>query len=362
MRKYGVLAISAILVGVFFVISCDQNVSTEIEDSFEKVKEVTPIAGADNVTMDLAYGDSQGEDSYFLVNLSDSKEMEGWCIEWNESSIQGLQEGTTLYSTKGKEAWKELNYFMSIKDDLRANDPDLTFREIQVVIWSLIDNPSFDVDKISEYDNVSERIYKDGQPLFDVQKVKNIVSQVKEEVQLTKNKWFWWHFFLIFIKNEGQTVMVESETAYAYGGDYATCFMDIENLSSNKWGWSNGPLGEGEYEFDMYAGAGQCDLDKGTLVGKLLVDYSGGTANVTFQMTETSDFTDDLYTMTSTHLYVGNDILPEKNGSYTDAPGQYGNVDSHDNVTEFSYSIDGLSGDIYVVGHADVNGFEGEED
>jgi len=363
MKKSGVLAIAAILIGgLFTFLSCEQSTSSEIAESFEKVKEVTPIAGAQNAKLDLQRGTDQ-QDSFFTVTLNDGSSKEGWCLEWNEPSVQGVQEGVELFTTRGKEAWKELNYFMSIKDDLRADDPELTYKEIQVIIWSLVDNPSFDVDKISEYENIDNRIYTDGQPQFDVQKVKNVVSQVKQDVNQAKNKWLWWDFFLIFIKNEGQTIMTKGETAYAfYNNEKSTCFTDIEGLSSKKWGWSNGPLVEGKYEFDMYAGAGQCDINKGTLVGKLLVDYADGRADITFQMTETSDFTDELYTMTTTHLYVGNDILPMKDGSYTDAPGQYGNVDSHDNVTEFSYSIDGLSGDIYVVGHADVNGFEGEED
>ncbi len=181
MKKSGVLAIATILIGVLFAFSsCEQTTSTEFAETFQEVKEVTPIPGGQNVTMDL---DREGQDSFFSVSLDGKSEVEGWCIEWNQNASFGVNEGTSLYTTKGHEDWNELNHFLSIKNKLKANDPELTFREIQVVIWSLIDKPSFDVDEISTYENISERIYKDGQPLFDVNKVKNIVSQVKQDVK-----------------------------------------------------------------------------------------------------------------------------------------------------------------------------------
>jgi hypothetical protein len=50
--------------------------------------------------------------------------------------------------------------------------------------------------------------------------------------------------------------------------------------------------------------------------------------------------------LAETHVYVGNDILPQDNkGGYTVAPGQY-------------QMVTGLSGDIYVVAHASVYGVE----
>ena len=337
MRKSGVLAIATIFIaGLFAFTSCDQSTSSEFEESFQNIKQVTPIQGAQNERLNLQPGDSQ--DSFFTVTLNDGSTKEGWCIEWDESYVQGEQDGVKLFSTKGQEAWKELNYFMKIKDDLRAQDPDLTFREIQVIIWSLVDNPEFNVDKISDYGNINPRIYNNGQALFDIQKVKDIVSQVNSYFASAKNKSGNDLAGTTVIENDGQTVMFGNETAYAYGGDDATCFLDISNLPANNWGWTNGPLAEGEYDFPIYAGAGQCNLDAGTLVGRLLIDYSEGTATITYEMTETSGFTNALYTLLETHLFVSDDdLLPKKGTKYTSAPGQFGNVDEeHDNITEFT--------------------------
>jgi hypothetical protein len=148
----------------------------------------------------------------------------------------------------------------------------------------------------------------------------------------------------------------DTETAFAFGGEDAQCFLDLDLDNDgvgdfNRWGWTNGPLAEGSYSFDIYAGAGQCDLSKGTLVGTLSVAYSSGTAIVTYQ-------TDSPYTMVETHLYVGSDILATNNGDYTVAPGQYPTIHGElGNITSDSYTVSGLSGDIYVVAHATVAGF-----
>ncbi len=133
-------------------------------------------------------------------------------------------------------------------------------------------------------------------------------------------------------------------TAYAYHADYATCFLD---LGFSAWGWTNGPLAPGSYKFELWAGAADCDTSKGRLVGWLTVDYDGSEAVVTYNMYEGN-------WMTATHLYVGNNRLPRnKKGQETVSPGQYPyKHDPLDDVTTDSYTVTGLSGDIYVVAHA----------
>jgi hypothetical protein len=153
-----------------------------------------------------------------------------------------------------------------------------------------------------------------------------------------------------------------AETAFAYGCDDATCFIgldDEEGGTFSRWGWTNGPLGEGTYYFDIYAGAGQCDLTKGTLVGLLTVEYYGGTADVTYS-------TCGSYAMTETHLYVGDEVLaraelhgspdPGEVGKFTVAPGQYPYIHEGLDTQTDTFSVSGLAGAIYVVAHAVVVG------
>lgn len=365
-----------LLAGILLSLSsCEQSSQVNLSESFKHIKTVTPIQGAQNTTLSLQA--EVNTSSFFDVTLEDGSVRKGWCVEWNDEYIEGEQKGVKFYSTKGQPAWKTLNYFMSIKDQLKLDDPSLTYREIQVIIWSLIENPAFDVDKISEYEHMPSSIYSNGQAHFDVQKVKNIVADVRSHTSSAKHKMLSDFNGVTLIENDGQTIMMEDETAFAVktinnngpkivNNDYSTCFDEeiIPNISFNRWGWTNGPISEnsGEHTFDIYAGAGQCDLTKGTLVGQLTANYSNGTLTVTYTMTETSAFNNTPYTLTETHLYVGSAPYPQlPNSKYTVAPGKYGNQNTHDNVTEYTYEIDGLSGDIYFVAHAVVYGFSTEE-
>jgi hypothetical protein len=146
----------------------------------------------------------------------------------------------------------------------------------------------------------------------------------------------------------------------------STCFLDIDidgdmNGDFSRWGWTNGDrtesamplydeqefvgLSAGSYSFDIYAGAGKCDLSKGTLVGTLGVEYNGSTAVVTYTA-------NNGYHFDEAHLYVGNDILAIDNGSYTVAPGQYQIVEEFDvETTSVTYTVGNLSGTIFVVAH-----------
>lgn len=150
------------------------------------------------------------------------------------------------------------------------------------------------------------------------------------------------------------TLTEKHGTAYAYGGEgIATCFLDIGEINTKRWGWTNGPLSAGSYEFDMYAGVGGCEATDGTLVGTVTVVYDGGTATVTYTM-------DAGFTMGSTHLYVGNEPLPKnKKGDFTVAPGQYPYQHTHDSgdSSTYTYTVNDLFGEIYVVAHAVVYWF-----
>jgi hypothetical protein len=124
-----------------------------------------------------------------------------------------------------------------------------------------------------------------------------------------------------------------TETAFAFGGEgIATCFSAY---SISRWGWTNGPLAEGSYEWPVYAGAAGCNLNKGTLVGWVTVTYADGNVEVEFDMV-------DGHSLGKFHVYAGYTALPTDNkGKPTVAPGQY-------------YITPDLEGQIYVIIHAEV--------
>jgi len=173
-------------------LSACENPGSSLEESVEPFLELQAIEGASNVTMVVNRGEAKGLDSYFAFEVRNIKSngvvreglKEGWCLEWNKPIRQNndIHSGVEMYNTSGSKAWKPANYLMNIKDELKASDPDLTYREIQVALWSLIEEPRFNLDKILENDQMPSRLLKNGQPNFSVEKVKNIVDRVRSEV------------------------------------------------------------------------------------------------------------------------------------------------------------------------------------
>ncbi len=145
-----------------------------------------------------------------------------------------------------------------------------------------------------------------------------------------------------------------SETAFAYDPSAFTTFLELGYTSNAvRWGWTNGPYGPGVYHLDIWAGAGQNDLSKGTKVGTLIFDYNGSQAIVTYLMDPGS-----VFLLAEVHIFVGDSPLPLKNGEYTLSPGQYLVVDDTLNgVQIYQGIITDLSGPVYLVAHASVLGF-----
>jgi len=138
------------------------------------------------------------------------------------------------------------------------------------------------------------------------------------------------------------------ETMFAKGGDEATCFI---GNGFNRWGWTNGPLSTGIYTMDIYAGASHCETENREPAGTVTLEYNSvtGEAVVTYLV-------DAGYVLTETHLYLGDGPYPLKRRGRrwveTVAPGQYPyQHGSLDNVSEDTYMVSGLSGEIYMIAH-----------
>ncbi len=141
------------------------------------------------------------------------------------------------------------------------------------------------------------------------------------------------------------------ETAFAYS-EQAACFLDLDlnqdgRRDFSRWGWTLGPINEGNYQYDIYGAAGQCNLGNGTLVGTLDVSYASGAVTLSYRSLPGFNFS-------QAHGYAGADVLPkDRNGNYTVAPGQYTTVESlADGTTAHTTVISGLSGPVYVVSHS----------
>jgi len=135
---------------------------------------------------------------------------------------------------------------------------------------------------------------------------------------------------------------VEYETAYAKGED-AICFIP----TFSNWGWTNPVSWNSTVEMDLWAAAGQCDTDNGTLVGTVTVVYDeDGYVTVEYNLFAG-------YTLEETHVYAGTTMFPQvrrgRSTVDTVAPGQYYNAGP------FEYDEDAEEWPlVYVIAHAVV--------
>ncbi len=118
-----------------------------------------------------------------------------------------------------------------------------------------------------------------------------------------------------------------------------------------RWGWAGAICEDGDYEFPIWAAAGQNDTNKGAWVGTLYVTVDEGEIEVCFEM-------DGDYEMSELHIYASSDA-PE-----TAAPGQYGYVLEFEEGEDdhcASFEFDGEC--VWVIAHAEVCGeFDLEEE
>lgn len=143
--------------------------------------------------------------------------------------------------------------------------------------------------------------------------------------------------------------------ACAFGDLNAFCFNSYPSLIDHpsKWGWTNGPLKAGAYDFDLVIEAGQCEISKGRVVGSVFIEYSEKIVSVSYVLVDMN------YSLQKIHLYVGSQPFPLVNGKYTCEPGSYPIVTNEiPNPFYHKVLLDGFEGDIYVIANATVCGFE----
>lgn len=182
-----VVVCAALLVTIACEEVADHN-RNEISDSLEPIEDVAKILGAENATLVVEKSDA----SYFNLEFQDIESndviangiSEGWCIDWQTpiDSNGGRYENITLYSTFRVEKWRALNYLLNVKDDLLQSDPDMTWQEIQLLIWSLRGYPKFDLNEIP-IEDLPGRMTTNGEPNFRYERVNEILELVKNNHQ-----------------------------------------------------------------------------------------------------------------------------------------------------------------------------------
>lgn len=128
----------------------------------------------------------------------------------------------------------------------------------------------------------------------------------------------------------------EIGTGFAFGSG-ASPFTTLSNGAIRRWGWSLQIAAPGSYTYDVYVGAGQNDLGKGTKVGTVTITYTGTAVTAAYHL-------DAGYVAMQQHLYAGGTSLPVvckgKTCSPSVAPGQ------------FTVATNLTGGPIWVIAHS----------
>ncbi len=143
--------------------------------------------------------------------------------------------------------------------------------------------------------------------------------------------------FAVFTGSTNESVIVDTNRS--------ACFS---NFGFDRWGWSNAIASGTSSYLAIYAGAAQCNLSKGKLVGYLQVTPSAtaGVLEVTYTAFKQ-------YKFNEFHLYIGTDVLARKGSGYTVSPGQFPTVLSvNPAATSQTFLVTVPAGALYLVAHA----------
>ncbi|NBC28040.1 MAG: DUF5050 domain-containing protein [Bacteroidetes bacterium] len=179
---------------VIFLSACQDNVSTNLEDSLDLFAGLEEIPEASQSSVTINQGADDTADGYFTIsvdNITANRALapglnEAWCLEWHKSlrSNGDVHDNVKWYDTSASTSWKPLNYFFSIRGELQADDPELTYRDIQAVVWVLAGKmgiaPEFDVLNLPA-DRIPSRLRDGSELAIDREKVAGIARRVMKE-------------------------------------------------------------------------------------------------------------------------------------------------------------------------------------
>lgn len=330
--KRVIVGITFLTIGIVYLTGCEESSTSGIEESLKTVPKVTAIEGAQNASIKVNKGT---ESSYFTIDFSNIEPnnyisndiLEGWCIAYNKpiDSEGAIQEGLKI-SLAEDDRWQPIRRLLGVKDKLLTDNPEMTYREIQVAIWALRDFPKFDLDKIAVED-IPSRLVTNGNFNFNKDLVKKVIDLIKnwnnnfdndkEDKELKE-------ICVVETDSDTQTVIVPcEETFWAYG---EVSFR--EGTSKGQWGWIYTTTLNEDNNYSsstpLIAGAGQ---DDGTYTAEDLEDLWVGNLDVLLDQNKLliSYNATDGYQYGEAHLWVGctDEELPTQGAQNNAAPGQF---------------------------------------
>jgi len=160
MTNYTLLrwAVPLLLIMSATFIACDSTSSVnELEDSLSVVPSLNLIDGAESV---VATVNKDRKTSNFTLRLDGMEEgsvvkpgeYAAFCALWDVSidSDDNAYGEVRLHSIENEPYWKGINYIVNNLERYYEENDDLTWLEVQIAMWSIMDHKKFDLNTIPE--------------------------------------------------------------------------------------------------------------------------------------------------------------------------------------------------------------------
>ena len=157
-----------ILLMAFVFTNCDMQESTvgTFEDTAEKLPNFSVIEGAEDVTVSVTRNNDVGYFDAVLTNVGNNPfvvdgSYTAWCAHWSApiDSDGRKYDGVSLYSTQNDKNWNKLNYVLNERSGYYETIEGVTYKEIQAVIWTLIEFKEFDIEKNRIFSGLNKDAY-----------------------------------------------------------------------------------------------------------------------------------------------------------------------------------------------------------
>ncbi len=290
---------------MLYLTACDNSTNPGIEDSLELFAGLETVTEASNTTLTINKGSNLRDDGYFSVKISGALphdriknvETEAWCLEWKKPlrSNNDVHEGVKWFDTSNNSKWKPLNYFFSIRHDLQSQYDNLTYREIQAVVWALSGYmgiaPEFNVDKLNDSELPSTH-RENGRANFDRELVKEITSRVLSNYSSSSIKF---GGFALQTQNDEQDVFVPVSRIQLLPDPLAIGVDETRTMTARVFDEDGDEVVDPEITWNIdnesIANVDENGMVTGVIVGQTLVYATSGgvTASAVVNVTRTVD-------------------------------------------------------------------------
>lgn len=177
-----VLPLLFIIAATFMACDSTNNVDG-LEESLSTVPDLNQIEGAEQV---VATVNKNRKSSNFTINIDGMEDKAGiepgeyaaFCALWDTpiNSSNGSYGDVSLHSIKGEAYWQGINYLVNNVDRYFEENEDLSWLEVQIALWSIMDHKKFALNEIPE-DELPSYV-RDGQ--FSQDLIDTIITDVSK--------------------------------------------------------------------------------------------------------------------------------------------------------------------------------------